>query len=282
MIHRIETLLRQARTLFEQAEDSEKVIVATAVLPSETHWREALSPFLIFAPNPSLAITNPFGCAISIIESPQISPYEVVQTVSRDAEGFSAALRMLFYVTKLLNGTNVLPCCKEDDKSSICEKLVLILQLAGDQLAVPSPNGLWDTSLPNGDTEVANLLAETQNLIAEWMHERLEFVNIALQRLLEMCEGRSVKSYYSARAYSAMSVEMRELYGNVPNETESAILQRPSKSLGVGSLFQISALLTAASDAKRVTRLAGEFLATLTGLDLQADSEEGKLPLQTP
>lgn len=205
-----------------------------------------------------------------------------MQSVPRDAAGFSAALRILSYVTKLLNETNILLCCKEEDKSSICEKLTLTLQLAGDQLAVPSPNGLWDISLPNADIEVANIVTETQNLVAEWMHERPEFVNSAQQRLLEMCEGRSVTSYYNARAFSAMSVEMRELHGNVPNETETTILQRPSKSLGVGSLFQISALLTAASDVKRVTRLASEFLATLTGLDLQADFGEGKRPLQTP
>lgn len=271
---RIGTLLRQARTQFEQADDVEKVAVAKEILPNPTQWQEAILPFLVSVPSPSLAITNPLSCAILLIESPPTSDSQ--QAISRDAEGCSSAWRMFSYVTKLINATAVLSYCNKEDKVSICEKLAMTLQLAGDQIAVSSPSGLWDASISDTESDVVDLVTEAQNLVAKWMREGPDFVKAAQRRLLEMCSGCSVASYYGARTYSAMTVEIIELHGNTSDDGETAMLQQLSKSLGAESFFTASALLTAASDSEQMTRLANELSATLTGHDFQKDVNDCK------
>lgn len=276
MNSRIETLVRQARTLFEQAEENGKAAIATEILPKHPQWGEALSPFLASLPNPSLAVTNALSCAVSLIESPPISAHETELAISRDAEGFSSAFRMLSYLTKLIGAIDIFPYCREEDKASLCEHLALSIQLAGDQLAVLSPNGLWDASLLDTENEIVSLVTEAQNLVAKWIHDRPTFIISAQQRLLHKCNGHSISSYYSARTYSTMTAEIRELHGDVPDEHETAMLRKSSKSLGAESYFQSVALLSSAPESKQMTRLANELLATLTGHDLQKDFNDSK------
>ena len=178
---------------------------------------------------------------------------------------------MLSYVTKLINETAVLSCCNKEDKISICEKLVLTLQLAGDQLAIPSSHGLWDASISDTESDVIDLVTEAQNLVAMWMREGLDFVNDVQKRLLEMCNGYSVASYYGARTYFALTAEIIELHGNTSDDGETGRLQQLSKSLGAESFFTASALLTAASDSEPMTRLTNELSAALTGHAFQKD-----------
>ena len=178
---------------------------------------------------------------------------------------------MLSYVTQLINTTAVLSYCNTEDKISICEKLALTLQLAGDQLAVSSSSGLWDTSISDTESDVVDIVAEAQNLIAKWMREGLDFVDAVQKRLLEMCSGCSVASYYGARTYSAMTEEIIELHGNTIDDGETARLQQFSKSLGADNFFAASALLTAASDSEQMTKLANELSAALTGHEFQKD-----------
>ena len=262
-------MLRQARTHFEQADDNEKAAAAREILPSPKQWQEAIRPFLVSVPNPSLAITNPLSCATSLIENPSISGSQ--QLFSRDADGCSSAWRTLSYVTKLINATAVLSYCNKEEKISICENLALTLQLAGDQVAIPSSIGLWDASISDTESDVVNIVTEAQNLVAKWMREGLDFVNAAQKRLLEMSNGCSVASYYGARTYSAMTAEIIELHGNTSNDSETARLQQLSKSLGTDSFFTASALLTAASDSEHISRFANELSAGLTGHDFQND-----------
>ena len=178
---------------------------------------------------------------------------------------------MLSYVTQLINATAVLSYCTREDKMLICEKLALTLQLAGDQLAVSGSSGLWDTSILDRESDVVDLVTEAQNLIAKWMREGLDFVDTVQKRLLEMCSGCSVASYYGARTYSAMTAEIIELHGNTSDDGETARLQQLSKSLGAENFFTASALLTAASDSEQIRRLANELSATLTGHQFQKD-----------
>ena len=178
---------------------------------------------------------------------------------------------MLSYVTKLINATPVFSYCSEEDKISICEKLALTLQLAGDQLSISSSSGLWDASIADTESDAVDLVTEAQNLVAKWMREGLDFVNFVQKRLLEMCNGCSVASYYGARTYSAMTAEIMEFHGNIGDDGETARLRQLSKSLGAKSFFTAAALLTATSDSEHMTRLANELSATLTGHDFQKD-----------
>lgn len=273
---RVAALLGQAQKLFEQAEEHDKAAVTAGILPNWVHWREARSPLLDPVPSPSLAITSPLSCAVSLIKGPPTSTASTRPSVSRDAGGFSSTFRVLCYVTKLLNENGVISYCSQDEKITICENLLLILQVAGDQIAMPSKHGLWDASMVGLEDEVVNLITEAQHLVASWMQERLDFVIPVQQRLLDSCRGRSVLSYYSARAYLTMTAELKELHGNTPDDVEMALMQSLPKSVGADYIFRDIALLASASESKHLTRLANEFLSSLTGHGFVNQDENGK------
>ena len=269
-------MLEQAQKLFDHAKENDKGAVIAEILPDSTQWRESLSPVLEIIPCVSLAITNQLSCAIELIKNPSIPGLSTMRRVARDVDGFSSAFRVLSYVTGLLNAVEVLPYCAEEDKALICKNVALILQLAGDQIAKPTDNGLWDASMVDPDSEVLGIIANAQSLLALWMQDREHFVVTAQTQLLEMCQGRSVLSYYSARAYTTITTELKELHGNSPDEIGTTLMGM-SNSTGVDDLFQNAALLASASESSQLTKVTNEFIASLTGHDFRNQDENGKV-----
>ena len=268
-------MLGQARKLFEQGEEDDKESVITEILPTTTQWREALSPFLASVPNPSLAVTNSLSCAITLIGRPPMSDHHPGHAIARDTDGYSSALRILHYVTKLMQDIGFISHCTEDIKVSLVKNITLLVQIATDHIALPTSKGLWDASSLDSDADVVSLLAEAQDLIAIWMQQRPRFVTLLQEQLLEMSTGQSVVSYYNARAYSAITAELKELHGNALDNGETTALKKVSRSLSAELFFQTSALLSSASESIQLTKLTNEFLASLTGHDLRKE-DDGK------
>ena len=275
MTFRVETLLGQARKVFEHAKEKDKEAVIAEILPNSTQWRESLSPLLETMPSASLAITNQLSCAIKLIRNPSIPSLSTVQRIARDVDGFSSAFRVLSYVIGLLNVIEVFSYCTEEGKVLMCQNILVILQLAGDQIAKPTSNGLWDVTMVDSDSGILGLIADAQSLMASWMRDREQFVITAQQQLLEMCQGRSVLSYYSARAYTTLTTELKELHGNALEEIGTALMGI-SRSPGVDDLFKNAALLASASESNQLSKLTNELLASLTDHNLKDQSESGK------
>ena len=276
MIYRVRTLLEQAQKLFDHAKENDKGAVIAEILPDSTQWRESLYPVLETIPCISLAITNQLSCAIELIKTRSIPGLSTMRRVARDVDGFSSAFRVLSYVTGLLNAIEVLPYCAEEDKALICKNVALILQLAGDQIAKPTDNGLWDASMVDPDSEVLGIIANAQSLLALWMQDREHFVVTAQKQLLGMCQGRSVLAYYSARAYTTITTELKELHGNLPDGIGTTLMGM-SNSTGVDDLFQNAALLASASESIQLTKVTNEFIASLTGHDFRNQEENGEV-----
>ena len=276
MTFRVDTLLGQARKLFENAKEKDKGDVIAEILPDSTQWRESLSPVLETMPSASLAITNQLSSAIELIIYPSASGPSTERRVARDVDGFSSAFRVLSYVTSLLSSVEVFPYCTEENKALICKNIALLLQLAGDQIAKPTSNGLWDASAVDSDGDILGLITDAQSLLALWMQDREHFVVMAQKQLLEMCPGRSVLSYYSARAYTTITTELKELHGNPLDETGTT-LAGISKSTRIDDLFKNAALLASAPESSQLTQLTNELLATMTGHNFSDQDDSGKV-----
>lgn len=267
------SVISRAQNLYEQTSQEEMPGLAAELLPNITQWTAVTKPFLTRVPNPSLAITNAFGGALSLI--PHASPASVKEAVPRDSNGYSSAFRVLVYTIKLIEATKIFDYATSEHKVVICKNVALLLQLAGDDLSISGSMSLWDPQDPDQESEIVDLVADMQRLLISWLQADspyAEFLPAVQNELLEDANGSTAVSYYSGRAYSLVSTEFRELHGYVINNNDTERLQTIRKSTDV---FAAAGYLTSATQSKELQKLGNELLADMTGLDLQTHMEEG-------
>ena len=226
-------------------------------------------------PNISLAVTNSFGGALALISE---SPSDLAgQVIPRDGEGLSQVFRLSQYAGELIDQPNILVHAT-DEQQGICYKgLALFVQLAGDNLGIADSMPLWDASIPEIENEAVNVVAKAQALLGSWLQGRTPpSASIALvqDQLLTDSIGLTTKSYYSARAYSAITTELAESQVAEPSSEDSFGLKavRNSTDVIAGATY-----LLAAQDSKELRRLCNELLADLTGHKFSENVEEGLL-----
>lgn len=269
----VDSVVSRAQNLYEQTSQEEMPDLAAGLLPDLAQWTAVMKPFVTRVPNPSLAITNPFGGALSFI--PHASQTSVEEPVPRDSDGYSSAFRVVLYTLKLIETTKIFDYATSEHRGLICKNIALLLQLAGDNLSISGSMPLWDSLDPDLEADIVDLVAKMQRLLASWLQAdspSLDFLPAVQTQLLENANGLTATSYYSARAYSAMTIELRELHGHVVHDNDTEILRKMRKSVDV---FAAAAYLTSVKESKELQRLGNELLADLTGLDLQKHMEEG-------
>lgn len=269
----MEALVGQAQKLIEQASPASTPTLAARLLPDLAQWNTALENLITRSPNSSLAITNSFGGALSLVSHP--SPTPIQQSVPRDRHGFSSAFRMAQYTTMLISSTKIYEYATNDQKAMTCKQIALFLQLAGDNLSISGSMPLWDSGDPDLESEVVDLIADAQSVLVTWLQvEPLvsAFVPTVQAQLLNDSKGLTTVSYYSGRAYSAMTTEIVELHGHMTSDRHNDLLKSVRKSPDV---FAAAAYLTSAPETKEIQRLSNELLADLTGHDFHKDMEQG-------
>jgi len=263
----------QAQRVFEQASQDNKSDAATKLLPDLARWNTAIEPFFWGSPNLSLAITNSLSGALSLITP--ISSASISQRITTDGDGYSSAFRMFRYTTKLIESTKAFEYITSSHKAVLVKSLALLLQIAGDNLSVPESIPLWKFEDPDQEAEVVDFVAETQALLASWFAlepSPSDFVHVAQIQLLEQANGQSTKSYYSARAYAAITAEKTEIHGHRGGESDADRLKTMRKSTDI---FASAAYLASAPGSKELQRLCNELIADLTGLNFQKNMENG-------
>ena len=213
---------------------------------------------------------------MTFIGQPSASVDKVKQRIPRDSDGFSSALRLAWYTTRLTKPTDILLHGTEDDNVTACRGLVLVLQLAADSLSVSSPTSLWEAPVLESEVQVVDFIVEAQGVLASWLQRKDVSVPIVQEHLLKGCYHSSTASYYNARAYSAIATEIMELHGHVSSHGDNDLVQQVRKSRGSEFFFSAMAILTSAPDSNQLTRLANELLADLTGHDFFEENEKGK------
>lgn len=269
----VSSVVSRAQNLYEQTSPEEMSDLAAGLLPNLAQWTAVMEPFITRSPNPSLAITNPFGGALSLI--PHASPTSSEKPMPRDSDGYSSAFRVALYTLKLIETTKLFDYASSEHKGVICKNVALLLQLAGDNLSISGSMPLWDSVDLDQELETVDLVAEMQRLLASWLQTKspsLTGLATVQNQLLEDANGLTPTSYHSGRAYSAMTTGFRDSDGHVVYDNDTAKLKTMRNSADV---FAAAAYLTSATESKAVQRLGNELLADLTGLDFQKHMEEG-------
>lgn len=195
---------------------------------------EALKPFLDLKPNPSLAITDRIGGAIYMVE--EVVKYrDSISGVSRDWNGYPAALRMAMYTTQIIRASDIFEFIELARRGDIFEMLLLTVQLANDNLGIAGANNLWIRNDPDAETEVLDFISESQSLISNWLgggdHEKeasekavdTEFLEAVLEKLKKGSSGKSAFAFYNARAMCYILQESPQLQQRRTLNQEAAL-----------------------------------------------------------
>jgi hypothetical protein len=250
------------------------------VFPSVQNWDSALAPFLRAAPKSSLAIPNPLGGAVYLVE-PDKAPGEA-KKVSRDADGYSAAYRMTQYVTRLLREQETFPVdtIPADVRAAYLRNIALTVQLADDNLGLAGANGLWVDYNIDVETDAMTFISDAQSFITQELQRRSSAESLlpwATSLLEEIEPSTTAPAYYVARTYSVLIADVFEMTGWRNAQTPD--LQAMLKAMrGKKAIMPLLAFLNGLKEplaaSKSCERMCNEIIANLTGLDIEGKTEE--------
>lgn len=264
----VPSLIGLVHKIFQQCDEQSKGALAAELLPDEARWKGALQPILLSSPNPSLAIMNVLGTAVSLIESTVSA-----KTVPYDKAGHSVAFRLFWFTSVLVQTPGMLEHVTIDRRSCIYRNLALISQIGNDSLSIEAAHSLWRVQDPESEEEIIDIISQTQNSIASWLANNSDdrFVSAVISGLLEDSRGMSVAAYYSSRAYISMTTELTELHANL--EYDLGIDELKSVK-NTADIFAGVAIISAVQNLTMVTRTFNELLTDLTGGDLKKHPNE--------
>ncbi|KAK3044342.1 hypothetical protein LTS18_001532, partial [Coniosporium uncinatum] len=192
-----------------QSIDADDQASFAALLPDHSWWKDALAPFLVPPPRPQLAITSPLGGAVSLVNSEAT----VRADVPRDSQGFSAALRIGYFITKVASASKLLSLVSSERLLQTYHLLSLTLSLANDNLGLAGANDLWSVYSHDTEQEMSDWVADTQRLLNAHLESpglphpkeavsEDNFHGDLVVALFEDAKGNSSASYYNALSYT--------------------------------------------------------------------------------
>lgn len=217
---------------------------------------------------------NTIGDSLYMIDAP--SAKVVGESVAQDADGFSSAVRMSWYTTKLIKATRILDLVDPEQQIEIYKNLALVTQLANDDLSISGAGQLWQQDEAEVEAEIIDFVVEIQGLLAVWLRDPRSsssgLITKILDQLLEASHGLTILAYYSGRVYSTLAIELTELLGSshISIDMERARDLRKSPNI-----FTSAAILTASTESKGLFRLSNELLADLTDYGFYEKTDEG-------
>lgn len=211
------SLVEIAEETLQGAEGKDGCDVASTVFPTAIHWQKALTPFLQLQPPMAISLTTPLqGCTFLVDRERRRS----TGGLPRDTEGFSVALRLIIYVTRLLEKISLAQLLKEQ-----LEAMYLYypqaLQIANDKLSIESANGLWVDSTEEIIQEMTEILATGQKLVRSWLLDKISgdedgntptLVSCWLSQMSNI-QGLSPQAFNLARTSTTIMSEACDLKG---------------------------------------------------------------------
>lgn len=275
----VETLVDLAKQSVKAGSNWSEV---SKVLPSLDDWNLALAPFLSAIPKSSLAISNPLGGGVYLVESGEAS---VINKVPRDADGYSAAYRIAQYVAKLFSHHFALEDVPDEIQATYLHNIAITIQLADDNLGLADANGLWATYDQDVETDAIAFMADAQPLVtqqlkilaATWSDKESTLLAWAVKLLSKDKPSTPAEAYYDARTYSVLVADAIEIAGWKASQTPRLqdILKSIRKTKAVFSLLGfLNGFKEPLAASKACERMCNEIVADLTGLDITVNSEE--------
>ncbi len=214
----------KAKNALHQAPEHERTTVAMELLPDSVQWATAIKPFLMVTPNPAFALTSPLGSAVNMVNrtSEATEPPSLAQ-LPHDSDGYSAAVRMAWYTTSIIEATDIFDSISPEQRSEIHENLTLAAHLADDNLSLAGANHLWVIHGPEVEAKMLEFISSTQSLVRKWLDASRsgdkspsgrDFIDNTLEKFSKNSLGTSAFAYYYARALSVVNSQLVELQGH--------------------------------------------------------------------
>ncbi|KAL6711685.1 hypothetical protein ACN47E_004619 [Coniothyrium glycines] len=258
------------------------------VFPNLEEWNFALEPFINATPKSSLAITNPLGGAVYLVEPRKTS--SEVNSLPRDADGYSAAYRTALYVTRLFNFPDFFPIERVPAgmRTAYLRNIAITIQLADDNLGLAGANGLWTEYNSDVENDAVMFLSEAQPYITQelkrlsstWSQGATDptLLSWAVGMLTKFDPESPAEAYYDARTYSVTVANAIEIAGWRTSQT-SQLLEILGSMRKTKAFFSLLGFLNAFKEplaaSKACERMCNELVADLTGLDIETKTEEG-------
>jgi E3 ubiquitin-protein ligase listerin len=255
---------------------------ASDMLPALPTWTTALFDSLA-SPAPSLSLLSPFGGALSMVRD---NPDKKLQPVKYDSDGLSQALRIAMYVNLLLSEYDLLTQLGERGNTVLALMLVIV-QVAEDNLSVAGANGLWQPSI-DSDGLVLDFIGEFNQVLDKHVKSlspgssknssTVSAILAAVDGLSPNNEGLSPIIYYTALTCAKLRANLFELNGLTSTDISTAEAefkaQRASQQL-FPLLSTIVGYQLPLTDSQAFNRYCNELVAELTDLDLARDHVRG-------
>jgi hypothetical protein len=189
--------------------------VVASFFPDLLNWGDALAPFLGKHPSLELGVLRPFGGAVFLIKD---SNRKHPSNVPRDARGYSVALRMALYATRLLCLPHVPQIVPKEQEIHYLYFLALTYELVNDQIDLREENMLFASNLdPDSMDEIREMLQSILSIFSlcvcrtpSWQedtpklphYDTPQTVRDLLSRLIEVSGAPEPQGYYAGKALS--------------------------------------------------------------------------------
>ncbi|KAI9765177.1 MAG: hypothetical protein M1840_007770 [Geoglossum simile] len=279
----IQSLVGRAQKLLEDSPPESSRQLVDHLLPRPPQWEAAIEPFLYIPPKPSLAITDPLAGCVHLVERSGNTDSSLAMDLPRDSNGYSTAIRIASYTTRLLKANDVFSSLDQDNQIAIFKGIVLIMQLANDNLGLAGANHLWTQYSSDVEEDILGFISDSHGIIVKLLRAGLG--GLALQPhaqdgfWVSAAPGvMSTRSFYLARASSLVYSELVELSGfklsDAPAWIETLAEYRKN-----GDIFSASAMLSGISQpiaiSREPERLRDRLISDLSGHDVRGDAEKG-------
>ena len=251
------------------------------VLPSLELWRSALQTTLE-PPVPSLALMSILGGAV---HSVQPLNDESRTKTHYDTEGFSQALRIAMYVTRLLSETDVIVNLGTM-KGSTLALLQLSVSIAEDSVSVLGSNRLWKGHTAfEGEAVLLDFISEANGVLAAYwkeLHPTFDADNstessrlfAAVKHIRADESESSPLSYYVAVCFARVYGNLFEIHGfsaDQARKCEDIIKSQRSENQYLDLISTTAAFQQPLSGTPTLTRFLNELVAQLTDSNIEED-----------
>ncbi|KFY49982.1 hypothetical protein V495_00376 [Pseudogymnoascus sp. VKM F-4514 (FW-929)] len=276
-------------TLVAQAEGVATPSGTTSVsdlFPNKENWYKALRPILLACGKDlSLSLTNILGGTIalaSLDDSSSSSP-----PIARDLDGYSAALRMAIYTSKLVAQENILKNIPINVQIDIIYLLCLTVEVANDQLGLRRDGLLWSSlDEPDIESDIQDFIATSQRALAkilsesdDWLDgsdgEQTDMGHALISRLLEESKGNSTTAFYAGRVLANVLSGLVESHGWHSASGEEWLTSgdalKSSTPKGFTAVAILAGLKESLGSSKVVNNLCNRLVSDVTGLALTSE-----------
>ncbi|KAI0444078.1 hypothetical protein F4803DRAFT_512585 [Xylaria telfairii] len=267
----VDTLVQQAM----QAQDRLRASIPEedfstqllSLLPNATTWREQLSIFLRETPNLSLALTNSLGgsCFLAMGQ-----PVDIDVNVQRDARGCSIPGRMALYVNNLVSAGFDFDVVDFSTRADLIICLSLTVELAADQLAMLSEDGVWRSiSSHNAQSDLESLVTSTRRHVIGMAEDAQgwrdgtgtktsRLVHAIMEKLIEESRTLSPLGFYSARSMQNILQALTERHG-FPSSGEQWLADTGCLTSSPSTIFPAAAMLAGLGETVVTSRTINNF-----------------------